>query len=86
MADSLMPVYYRQREFRETHGRFAADAAELGLAPGELPLREPGRTMALGAGQTLAISGGVDWFQARLVTPVVTATVDHEGRLRRYAP
>ncbi len=86
LAHSLMPVYYRQREFQAAHGRFAADAAELGLAPGELPLRAAGRTLDLGPDQELEIAGGRDWFFARLVTPRIVATVDHEGRLRRFAP
>ena len=86
LAHSLMPVYYRQREFAARHGRFAADAAELGLPPNALPMREPGRTLPLGDGQRLELAGGADWFHARLVTPVGTATVDHEGRLRRFAP
>lgn len=86
LADALMPVYYRQREFHAAHGRYAADPAELGLAPGTLPLRAPGRTMPLGEGQTFTLDGGPDWFRARLVTSVVTATVDHEGRLQRSGP
>jgi hypothetical protein len=85
-AHALMPVYYRQKEFQEKHGRFAADLAELGVAAGTLPLLEPGRAMPLGADHTLTMSGGEDWFHARLVTPVVTATVDHLGRLRRLTP
>ncbi len=86
LADSLMPVYYRQREFRELHGRYAADGAELGLPAGHLPMRDPGRTLPLAADQTLVINGGADWFQARLTTPQLTVTVDHEGRLQRFKP
>ena len=81
-----MPVYYRQREFHEAHGRFAADGAELGLPAGHLPMRDPGRTLPLGTDQILEISGGADWFEARLTTPRLTATVDQEGRLHRMAP
>ena len=86
LADSLMPVYYRQREFHEAHGRYAADGAELGLPAGHLPRRDPGLTLPLGADHTLDINGGVDWFEARLTTPRLTATIDHEGRLRRMSP
>lgn len=86
LAGALMPVYYRQREFHAAHGRYAADPAELGLDAGTLPLREPGRVLPLGPGQVFTLAGGPDWFLARLVTPLVTATVDHEGRLRRFAP
>ncbi|MFN2370850.1 MAG: hypothetical protein ABR506_06795, partial [Candidatus Krumholzibacteriia bacterium] len=63
-----------------------ADPAELGLAPDTLPMRAPGRVLPLGPGQVFTLAGGADWFTARLVTSVVIATVDHEGRLRRTAP
>ena len=86
LADALMPVYYRQREFREAHGRYAADAAELGLPAGHLPRREPGLTLPLATDQTLDIDGDHDRFLARLTTPRLTVTVDHEGRLRRIEP
>ncbi len=86
LGDALMPVYYRQRSFQEARGRFAADAAELGLAPGTLPGRDPDRSVPLGADQVLSVAGGSDWFTARLVTPVATVTVDQDGRLRKVRP
>ena len=86
VAQSLMPLYYRQREHREKHGRFATSLADLGLGPGELPLREPGRVMALDERWTLTMSADPEGFRARLATPRVVVTVDHEGRLRRIEP
>ena len=86
LAGTLMHVYYRQKEFQEVHGRYAADLAELGLDAHTMPGLTPGLTFPLGADQELIMTGGPDWFHARLTTPVVTATVDHEGWLRRLAP
>ena len=86
VAGALMPLYYRQREFREEHGRFAADLAELGLAQGELPLREPGRVARLAANWRLELTGDREGFRARLSTPQVIVTVDGDGRLQRFSP
>lgn len=73
-AASLMPIYYRQKQWFEDHGRFAATLAELGIPDHAIPLPSTG---------TLSLEACGDGFTARLETPYGTATVDQFGRLER---
>jgi len=86
IAHALMPLYYRQREFHDENGRFAASPTELGLSRDTLPMRTPGRTLDLVSGWHLEMTGGDDWFHAKLFTAAVVVTLDHEGRLTRSEP
>ncbi len=68
-AASLMPVYYKQKQWHEDHGQFASSLGELGIST------DPRWTLTM---ETCA-----EGFTARLVTPHGTATVDQDGRLER---
>ena len=71
-AHTLMEIYYRQRQWHEEHGRYAADLANLGLAAAEIA----------GDGElTLETTPG--GFKATLRTPGMTASIDEQGRLHR---
>ncbi len=72
IAATLMPVYYRQKQYREDHGRFADSLKELGLYP---PPFSDIRSFSL---KTCG-----DTFTATISTQYVTATVDQDGRLER---
>lgn len=90
LAALLMPLYYRQQEYREVHGRYAATPAELGLDEGRLPRwpEAPGEAPAslpMIPGSSLELAAGADWFRAELVTPLGTVAVDHTGRLEQGA-
>ena len=69
-----MPIYYRQKQWFEDHGSYAATLAELGIPDESNPLPPDG---------TLSLEACGDGFTARLATPYGTATVDEFGRLER---
>jgi hypothetical protein len=91
VANLLMAVYHRQRQYRELTGAFAIDLPALGIPAGRLPFAvdaaggEP-ETMEMPPEWSLTMDASPDRFLARLVTPIVTATVDQEGRLLRSPP
>ena len=86
-ADSLMPVYYLQKQGRQDHGWFASSLQELGIPAASLPVRNPASAVSgsrpLPPQWTLSMETCGDGFTARLVTPHGTATVDQDGRLER---
>ena len=91
MANGLLPLYYRQRQWQERTGRFAGTLAELGIADGCWPLW-PTETAADGSGTgplpmgwALSLAAGDTWFRAALTTPLGAAVIDHTGRLE-HAP
>jgi hypothetical protein len=91
LANLLMAVYHRQRQHQARTGAFTDDLAELGFAADVLPVRALPEdalpeNVPLPAGWTLTMTGSADQFLARLVTPAVVVTVDHEGRLLRSNP
>jgi hypothetical protein len=91
VAQYLMAVYHRQRQHRERTGAFARDLPTLGFPPGALPVRAMPDDAApthvpLPVGWTLTMEAGGEQFLARLTTPQLVVTVDHEGRLRRSVP
>ncbi|MBU2502020.1 carbohydrate-binding family 9-like protein [bacterium] len=76
-AQTLMPLYYAQREHHERHGRFAGSLGELiALDPGLASLDDHPRTR-------LRLAGGNDLFHAILSTAAGIFTIDQTGRLER---
>jgi len=80
IAHRLMEIYYLQKQWHHDHGRYAGSFAELGFAEQDLL----GFALDTAAGDwELTLDSCAAGFVARLVSPVLTATVDHEGRLVR---
>ena len=91
VAQFLMAVYHRQQQHRDGHGVFATTLDELDCAPGQLPVAVdpaggPPHSVPLPKDWRLEMSAGPEQFLARLITPSVVVTVDHEGRLIRSPP
>lgn len=71
-AARLMPLYYQQKIWRESHDHYARSLEELGFDTSGLP-----------EGWVLTLNHCGDGFRATLKTPHGTAAIDQTGRLER---